>query len=71
MILLEDDVPGLLTIGQVQFVSFTEQENPLVLDYLTGLFFEPCVHAKTNYCSRLNCCSGHVTIQSTLCGPGR
>ena len=41
MILLEDDLPGLLPSGQVQFVSFTQQENPLVLDYWTGLFSSP------------------------------
>ena len=41
MILLQDDLPGLLPTGQVQFVSFTQQENPLVLDYWTGLFLTP------------------------------
>ena len=41
MILLEEDLPGLLCTGQVQFVSFTQQENPLVLDYWTRIFSSP------------------------------
>ena len=41
MILLKDDLPGLLPTGQVQLVSSTQQENPLVLEYWTRLFSSP------------------------------
>lgn len=43
MILLDDELPGPLSIGQVSALKVTcQQENPLVRDCWTGLFFEPC-----------------------------
>ena len=43
MILLEDDLPEPLSIGQVVALKLlARQENLLVPDYQTELFFKPC-----------------------------